>query len=97
MQIILSQTLSTLIGFDFSSYIIDNMWEHIISIIVAGWAVLIVAILLNIGAKAIKIKTWYEFISGERELNVVTFLWLFVLYPIALGLAAYLSLKLIDW
>jgi len=75
----------------------------IIRIFLAGWLVLIVAILLNLVARRIGITTWYDFLSQVSELGVITtvknlsilsMLFLVLLYPLILGLTAYLTIYL---
>lgn len=59
-----------------------------------GLALLAVAIVLNLVAKTLGIATWYDFIlamqssgfvSAAKHIGVVSLLFLFVLYPLALG------------
>jgi hypothetical protein len=76
---------------------------RLIKIYLAGLAVLIAAILLNLLANAIGVATWYSFLiqaSGQgfstaaQDLNALEILFLVVIYPLCLGAAAYLTLSL---
>ena len=71
-------------------------------IFLAGWVVLVIAILLNLLAQRIGITTWYPFIEEVGKIGVakafgklsfLSTLFLFILYPALLGLAAFLVLK----
>jgi hypothetical protein len=63
-------------------------------IFITGLIILIGAILLNALAHKLKLKTWYEFVKQRRDTSVVSYVWLYVLYPGALGLLAYWSFVL---
>lgn len=72
----------------------------VIRIYIIGISVLVLAIGANTLAKGIGLKTWYDFLLGLSEkgwdalqLRVLDLLWLFVLYPLALGGSATLG----DW
>jgi hypothetical protein len=65
----------------------------------AGMAVLMAAIGLNLLANILGLSTWYDFLGAAsqqglmaalRRLSVLDTLFLIVLYPFLLGLAAYL-------
>jgi hypothetical protein len=69
----------------------------------AGTAILVVAILLNLLANALGLATWYDFLTavsqqgigeGLRRMRAVDYVFLIVLYPFMLGLAAYLAFYL---
>lgn len=62
---------------------------EILNYLVVGWAVLIVAIVLNYIALKLGIKTWYEFTKEPGGTNLLSYAWLFGIYPLALGLTAY--------
>jgi hypothetical protein len=70
----------------------------LLKILLAGLAVLVVAILLNILANLLGISTWYDFlqavsqegfIGAVRRLKAMEYIFLLLLYPFMLGLAAY--------
>lgn len=75
---------------------------HLLSYIITGWIVLIAAILLNLVADRLGITGWYGFLTTlAREglnrwsqIGWLDILWLFMLYPLALGLAAHAGLAL---
>ncbi len=69
----------------------------------AGTAILVVAILLNLLANLFGLATWYDLLNAVsqqgmvealRRLRAVDFLFLILLYPFMLGLAAYLTFYL---
>jgi len=68
-----------------------------IKIYLKGVLILIGAILINLGAKYFGILTWYDFLKiGFRNLNILDYIFLFLFYPLSLGLIAYLSNKAIK-
>lgn len=64
-----------------------------LKIFVIGWAILLAAIILNYIAMRLNLKTWYSFTNDPRGTDIVSYVWLFVVYPISLGLAGYLATK----
>lgn len=70
----------------------DQLWR----IWIAGWVVLVAAIACNLLVQGWRIMGWYEFLTAlSREgtrifsrLRWVDAAWLFVLYPLLLGLSA---------
>lgn len=74
----------------------------VLKIFLAGWAILIVAIALNLLAQRLGITTWYPFIGDAgkigftaalSKLSFWSVLFLFFLYPTLLGLTAFFVLK----
>lgn len=72
----------------------------LIKIYLAGLVVLIVAILLNMLANLVGLTTWYSFLtqvsqqgfsSAVQDLTAIEMLFLILLYPLLLGVAAYLA------
>lgn len=72
-----------------------------VKIFLLGWLILLVAILLNVIAARLGIDTWYPFLNNAgkvgflramSESTILSKLFLFVIYPLALGLTAYLFL-----
>jgi hypothetical protein len=63
-------------------------------IFIIGTIILIGAILLNLLAGLLGFTTWYEFIRQPSAASVVSLLWLFVVYPLALGFIAYTAAKI---
>ena len=61
-----------------------------------GWVVLIAAILLNVAVQRLGIMGWYDFLNGLvsdglgffRRVRFIDHLWLWLLYPLLLGLSA---------
>ena len=67
----------------------------ILKLLLTGNCILISAIIANIGAKVIKITTWYDFYNqlinaGVKNtintLQILDILWLFLIYPVILSL-----------
>lgn len=73
-----------------------NQTMNIIQIFLSGAGILIGALLLNFLASALGLMSWYDFVKGSREAGLWSYLWLFLLYPLGLGLSAYLSAKLLN-
>jgi len=64
-----------------------------------GVIILISAILANIIAAKLGLKTWYDFLNGINNgvsLSTFDYIWLFALYPLILGLSAKFGLMLWD-
>lgn len=60
-----------------------------VSIWMKGIKILLVAIILNIVAEYLGIKTWYTFLqSPMSSMSIIDAAFLFVLYPLSLGLSA---------
>ena len=72
---------------------------------VIGLCILIGAILANVLAVTLGIKTWYDLLellnkqglSGFKDLKVYDAIWLFLVYPMLLGLSYLLGNKLYLW
>ena len=71
-------------------------------VLVIGLAILITAIILNVLANLMNINTWYAFINNIRELglfkalrstNILSWLFLFIVYPMLLGTVGYFLAK----
>ena len=63
-----------------------------------GLIVLSVAILANIIATKLGLKTWYDFlnsIGNGSSLKLLDYLWLFAVYPLILGLSTKLGICLL--
>ena len=73
-----------------------------VRIYIIGVAILIIAIISNFIANKLDLKTWYDLfntLSGTNELRMseygfVDYLWLFLLYPLSLGLGYVIGDKL---
>lgn len=77
----------------------------VLKIFVAGWIILLGALVINAIALKLNMTTWYEFtvlitksgIAGAfQKTNVQSLLFLFVLYPLLLGILCYLSLRVLK-
>jgi hypothetical protein len=71
----------------------------LLKIFLAGIVVLVVAVVLNLVASLLNLVTWYTFLNQVTELGLaaslkslraVDYLFLILIYPFLLGLAAYL-------
>ena len=67
----------------------------LVYILLQGLGILGVALILNIVATKLGIKTWYGFVEQPSNTNLVSILWLFLVYPFALGATAYLIGKIL--
>ena len=64
-----------------------------------GVIILISAIIANIIAAKLGLKTWYDFLNGINNgvsLSIFDYIWLFALYPLTLGLSVKFGLILWD-
>lgn len=75
----------------------------LLKIYLCGWAVLLAAVLLNAAAPLLGLSTWYDFLKTASQLGFfealrktqpASLLFLILFYPFALGLAAYLGMRL---
>lgn len=66
------------------------------SIFLLGIAILFGAILLNLFASRVGLLSWYDFLKKPSAITVFSFFWLFVVYPLGLGLVAYWALKYLQ-
>jgi len=75
----------------------------LLKVYLAGLVVLIVAVVLNLLANVIGLATWYNFFNqvsqrgffpALQSLKMIEILFLILLYPLLLGLAAYLTFYL---
>jgi hypothetical protein len=72
---------------------------------IIGLAVLVAAILFNVVVQRLGIMGWYDFLNGLvsdgrgvfRRVRVVDHLWLWLLYPLLLGLSARAGSQLADF
>lgn len=65
-------------------------------IFLLGLAILVGAIILNILAHRAGVLTWYDFVADPGKANLASYLWLFILYPLALGTIAYFVARLLN-
>lgn len=65
-------------------------------IFLLGVGVLIGAIVLNILSSRLGFTNWYEFFRNPGSADMLSYLWLFVLYPLGLGIIAYGVSRLLN-
>lgn len=70
---------------------------NLLKIFVLGVSILLVAIILNIVAAKLSLTGWYDYLQyfGKKTPSLVSYLWLFIMYPLLLGAAAYLASRLL--
>lgn len=68
----------------------------IIYIFLLGLGILLGAIILNLIVSIIGITTWYDFLKNPGKTKIISYIWLFVLYPLGLGFIAYFAFKLLN-
>jgi hypothetical protein len=68
----------------------------IIYIFLLGVMVLLGAIVLNVFAYRVGLLSWFEFLKNPGKANTFSYIWLFVLYPLGLGVIAYFATKLLN-
>lgn len=73
----------------------DHLSVKLLHIFLVGAIILIAALLLNAVAQKLGLKTWYDFVNAPAGTNAISYIWLFIVYPFLLGLAAYLSAKIL--
>lgn len=80
----------------------EILWKSLI----LGFTILIVAIILNVLANLFGINTWYSFINSIsvngfftaiKKEKFISLFFMFVLYPLFLGLSVYYSIKIINF
>ena len=70
----------------------------------SGWIIVVSAIIINILAGLLKIATWYHLIEilskeglvGLKHISVISYLFLFLIYPLLLGIIAYYSFHMLQ-
>ncbi len=61
-----------------------------------GIIILIGAILLNVLASRVGLLSWFEFLKNPDNAGILSYIWLFVLYPLGLGVIAYFASRLLH-
>ena len=69
----------------------------ILYIFLLGTVILFGAIILNVFASRVGVLSWYEFLTNPKEVTMASYIWLFILYPLGLGIIAYLATKLLPF
>ena len=54
-----------------------------------GWLILVVAIIVNFLAKSVGLSTWYDFLMLRESLDLVSIVFMFVIYPSIIGAVIY--------
>jgi hypothetical protein len=68
----------------------------IFKIFIAGVGLLLGAIVLNGIAKFLGLPTWYDFFA-KPQLTLISFFWLFIMYPLGLGGLVFILSKLFNF
>ena len=68
----------------------------IIYIFLVGIIILLGAIILNALAPRLGLLTWYEFLKNPSQADTLSYLWLFILYPLGLGMIAYFITRIFN-
>jgi hypothetical protein len=76
----------------------------VIKAFLIGWVVLLAAILLNVAVQRLGIMGWYDFLNGLvaegvgffRRVRFIDHLWLWLVYPLLLGISARAGSQLAD-
>lgn len=63
----------------------------LIKIFLSGLIILAGAIILNFFATTVGIKGWYDFLKSPKNTSIISYIWLFLIYPTLLGALAYIS------
>jgi hypothetical protein len=76
----------------------------VLKLYIIGLAILITAILANILASKLGLLSWYDFLNlisdkggdGFKEVRFLDYIWLLLLYPLALGLGYWFGIKIFQ-
>jgi len=69
---------------------------RVLLIFLLGIGILVGAIILNVIASSLGLVSWYEFIKNPSSANILSYVWLFVIYPLGLGIISYFVAKLLN-
>lgn len=69
---------------------------YVIKIFAIGVGVLLGAIVLNMVADKLGLASWYQFLQKPAGTSLLSYVWLFVIYPLGLGALAYYLSRLIK-
>ena len=67
----------------------------LIHIFLLGVGILVCAIVLNVLAQHFSVLTWFSFVENPGAAETRDYVWLFGVYPFALGLSAYLTNRIL--
>ena len=72
------------------------MSMKLLLIFLLGIGILVGAILLNVISSSLHVTNWYEFVTKRPAMNTISYIWLFILYPLGLGVIAYALMKVLN-
>jgi len=71
-------------------------WIYLSRVFLAGWIFLVYAVVVNFLAMNVGLASWWTFISDFGKTNrIVDYFYLFVIYPLLLGLGVFFTAKFI--
>lgn len=76
-----------------SSVILQLM--TLLKIVLFGYGILAFALVINIVASKFGLASWYGFLQSSKRVKVTDVFWLFILYPLSLGVCGYGAMILI--
>ena len=68
----------------------------IILVFLLGVGILAGAIILNVVASRFGLSSWFEFFKAPGQVTTLSYIWLFVVYPLGLGIVAYFAYKFLN-
>jgi len=68
----------------------------ILKLLLYGYLLLFAAIILNYLASILKLKGWYDFLRNSKRTSLLSYVWLFIVYPFLLGAAIFYIFKIIK-
>lgn len=80
-------------AYELINFILYSRAMNYLRVYCIGIGVLVVAIAANTLASFSNLATWYDFIEN-RTINILDIVWLFIVYPLILGLGATWSAKI---
>lgn len=69
---------------------------RVLFIFLVGLGILLGAIVLNLIAANVGLKTWYEFLQGPKNTSVISYIWLLIVYPFFLGVIGWYLTRLFS-
>lgn len=66
---------------------------NLFSIFLLGIAILVGALGLNGIARLLSLPNWYSFLANPKTTSLIGYIWLFLVYPLGLGLIAFFASK----
>jgi hypothetical protein len=68
----------------------------VLKLLLYGYFMLIAAILLNYLASILKLKGWYDFLKNTKKTSIASYFWLFIAYPLLLGIVIFFIFQIIK-